>query len=78
MVVMCLQVGEFLQYIIGWVDFFGLVLYVILVVFILCLEMEELVEWVLEYWFVFFLELVLLDIGMGSGCILFVLKDCWL
>lgn len=67
--------GEPLQYVLGEADFFGLKFRVSPAVLIPRQETEELVAWVLEWLKSIELEHpVLLDIGLGSGCIGIALK----
>ncbi len=65
-----LLLGEPVQYVLGEADFFGLKFRVSPAVLIPRQETEELVAWVLQYLRASRLEQpVLLDIGLGSGCI---------
>lgn len=70
-----LVAGEPVQYVLGEADFFGLKFRVSPAVLIPRQETEELVAWVLQYLRTSRLEQpVLLDIGLGSGCIGIALK----
>ncbi len=70
-----LVAGEPVQYVLGEADFFGLKFKVNPAVLIPRQETEELVFWVLEHLKTRVLEHpVLLDIGLGSGCIGITLK----
>jgi len=70
-----LVAGEPVQYVLGEADFFGLKFKVNPAVLIPRQETEELVFWVLEHLKIRVLEHpVLLDIGLGSGCIGITLK----
>lgn len=70
-----LLAGEPVQYILGQADFFGLQFKVNPGVLIPRQETEELVAWVLEYLKISPVENpVVLDIGLGSGCIGVTLK----
>lgn len=70
-----LEAGEPVQYIVGNVDFYGLILDVDKRVLIPRYETEELVEKTLKYIHQFFTEdLDIIDLGTGSGCIAITLK----
>ncbi|MEQ1744309.1 MAG: peptide chain release factor N(5)-glutamine methyltransferase [Saprospiraceae bacterium] len=67
--------GEPVQYVLGEADFFGLKFCVNPAVLIPRQETEELVAWVLEYLRACGIASpVVLDIGLGSGCIALALK----
>lgn len=70
-----LVAGEPVQYVLGMADFFGLKFRVSPAVLIPRQETEELVAWVLEYLKTQPIATpVLLDVGLGSGCIGLTLK----
>jgi release factor glutamine methyltransferase len=69
-----LLVGEPLSYVTGLADFYGLQLEINSSVLIPRPETEELVHWVLDEYKSSHLQLDLMDIGTGSGCIALALK----
>lgn len=67
----CCRVGELMVYIFGECEFWLLLLKVFFLIFILCLDMECLVELVLDK--VVLIDGELLDFGIGIGVIVLVL-----
>jgi release factor glutamine methyltransferase len=72
-----LQNEEPIQYILGYAEFFGLKLKVNSSVLIPRPETEELVQWILDDYQNSKLQLSIIDLGTGSGCIPIALAKHW-